>query len=58
MEASNRWEEGNKDDFQGRKGLMRWGDEGAEMLCGVESDSLMTQGNGVLMRGARAPNTK
>lgn len=37
---------------------MGWGDEGAEMLCGVESDSLMTRGNGVLMRGARASNTK
>lgn len=37
---------------------MGWGDEGAEMLCGVESDSLMTWGYGVLMRGARAPNMK
>lgn len=26
---------------------------GAEMLCGVESDCLMTWGNGILMRGVR-----
>lgn len=51
--ASSRWEEGNKDDS--RRGRDRWDGEmnGAEMLCGVESDCLMTWGNGILMRGVR-----
>lgn len=37
---------------------MGWGDKGAEMLCGVESDCLMARGSGVLMREPGARNMK